>query len=192
MTKECPSCGNVVEAGQLYCPVCGTKINNVDQLKKSINSALENDLARAEVYASAVLYEKSTIKYEEVNQGELNFLNLIDKYPTEPKVYIAYVNYITKYIDHVFNIKSGDAIYFNDINGLIGQCRSFLNNATKYNIENDVKILQEISRLQGVLQSLKTNQSEIIAENKKNKKIATWGSIGVIIFFILLILSWFI
>ena len=77
MTKECPSCGNVVEAGQLYCPVCGTKINNVDQLKKSINSALENDLARAEVYASAVLYEKSTkeVIVVEKNSEILNQIN---------------------------------------------------------------------------------------------------------------------
>ena len=26
MTRECPSCGNMVEDGQIFCPMCGTRM----------------------------------------------------------------------------------------------------------------------------------------------------------------------
>ena len=187
--KECPSCGATVDEKMAFCPACGSKITNIIQSKKKINAALENDLALAEAYASSILYTKSKIVFKEVNAGELNFLNIIDRYPTEPKVYIAYVNYMTKYIERVMNPNKGDeTMYFKDINGMIEKCRVFLNNAAKYNIDNDDDVIQEITRLQGCLESLKMNQPEIDAKNRRNKTAAIWGTIifvGIILILIL-------
>lgn len=184
--KECPSCGATVDEKMAFCPACGSKITNITQSNKKINPALENDLALAEAYASSILYTKSKILLKETDAGELNFLNIIDRYPTEPKVYIAYVNYITKYIDRVMNPnKFDEKIYFKDINGLIEKCRVFLNNAAKYNIDNDDDVIQEITRLQGCLESLKMNQPEIDAKNKKNKQIAIWSIIIIVVLIII-------
>ena len=188
--KECPSCGYAVDDNMAFCPVCGSKVNNANSTKKTINIAFENDLARADAYASSVLYTKSKIVFKECNAGEVNYLNLIDRYPSEPKVYIAYVNYVTKYIERVMNPNKGDeTIYFKDINGLVEKCRIFLNNATKYNTDNDYEVIQEISRLQGCLESLKMNQPEIDTKNSKNKKAAIWGIVVVAIIIFCWILS---
>jgi len=190
--KECPSCGYAVDENMAFCPVCGSKVDNVNNAKKkSMNAELENDLARAEMYASSVLYTKSNIVLKEVDAGELNFTNLIDRYPTESKVYIAYVNYMVKYIDRVMNPQKGDeTIYFKDFNRLVGQCKMFLNNAAKYNTENDYEVLQEISRLQGCLESLKMNQPEIDTKNRRNKRIAIWSSVIIIVIAILAIIAY--
>ena len=188
--KECPSCGAAVDEKMAFCPVCGSKINNISQTKKKANTALENDLARAEAYASSILYTKSKIVLKETDAGELNFLNIIDRYPSDPKVYIAYVNYITKYIERVMNPNKGDeTIYFKDLNGLIGKCKAFLNNAAKYNIENDDEIIQEISRLQGCLESLRMNQPEIDAKNRSNKRTVIWSFVIVVGCILIWILS---
>ena len=184
--KECPSCGYLVKDELSYCPVCGAKMGVLKPAPKR-NVFLEGDIARAEAYASTVLYTKNRINLKECNTAELTFLSIIDKYPSEPKAYVAYVNYMTKYIDRIMNPKKGDEkIYFKDLDGLIDKCIMFLDNASKYNQdESDDSLLQEISRLQSCLESLKMKQPQINAKNKKNKN-AYIITIVVFVFFFLL------
>ena len=188
--KECPSCGTIVDEEMTFCPACGSKLTNITQSKKRINAVLENDLALAEAYASSIFTQKNIIK-KQINAGELNFLNIIDRYPTEPKVYIAYVNYTTKYIERAMNWRVGDEIItFSDINGIIEKCKIFLNNASKYNTDNDDEVIQELSRLQARLESIKMNRSEIDAKNQKRNMIWVFSVVFFVIsMIIVLILS---
>ena len=189
-TKECPSCGNIVEAGQAFCPMCGSKLHMVSETEKKENKYLKDEIAKAEAYASSVLYTKSKIVFNEVNSGELNFLAIIDKFPSEPEAYIAYVNYMTKYIDRVIHPQAGDAVvYFNDLQGMIDKCKLFLEKALNYsNTEINGSLLQEISRLQGCLDSFKLDET-VEKTNQKNKNKAIWGTVGAVILFALLIIS---
>ena len=38
MTRECPSCGNMVESGHEFCPMCGTKIPVTTTINKTENN----------------------------------------------------------------------------------------------------------------------------------------------------------
>lgn len=183
-TKECPSCGHMVEAGQAFCPMCGSKLNIVSEARKKENKFLKDEIAKAEAYASAVLYTKSKIVFNEVNSGELNFLNIIDKFPSEPEAYIAYVNYMTKYIDRVIHPKAGDGVvYFKDLQGLIDKCKMFLEKALNYSdTEINGNLLQEISRLQSCLETFKLDDT-VEKSNQKNRKTSIWGTVGIITLF---------
>ena len=180
MTRECPSCGAMVEEGQLFCPMCGTKMPTANIVNKNENKYLKDEIAKAEAYATAVLYSKSKIVFNEVNAAELNFLNIIEKFPSEPKAYVAYVNFATKYVDRVMNPRAGDnVIYFNDLHGLIEKSELYLHKALDYaNDDIDGTILQEISILQSKLESYKLDKS-IEKKNKKNKKATIWGGIFI-------------
>ena len=185
MTRECPSCGNMVESGQSFCPMCGSKLPLTNIISKNENKYLKDEIAKAEAYATAVLYTKSKIVFNEVNSAELNFLNIIEKFPSEPQAYIAYVNYIIKYLDRALTPKEGDAvIFFNDLQGVIEKCKLFLEKALRYTNEDiDGNLLQEISVLQSRLETFKLDDS-FSNKNEENKKRAKKGSIigGIVLF----------
>ena len=185
MTRECPSCGNMVENNQMFCPMCGTKIPVTNTINKNENKYLKDEIAKAEAYATAVLYTKSKIVFNEVNSAELNFLNIIEKFPSEPQAYIAYVNYIIKCLDRALTPKEGDAvIFFNDLQGVIEKCKLFLEKALRYTNEDiDGNLLQEISVLQSRLETFKLDDS-FSNKNEENKKRAKKGSIigGIALF----------
>ena len=128
---------------------------------------------------------KSKIVFNEVNSAELNFLNIIEKFPSEPQAYIAYVNYIIKYLDRALTPKEGDAvIFFNDLQGVIEKCKLFLEKALRYTNEDiDGNLLQEISVLQSRLETFKLDDS-FSNKNEENKKRAKKGSIigGIVLF----------
>lgn len=180
MARECPSCGAMVEEGQLFCPMCGTKMSTANIANKNENKYLKDEIAKAEAYATAVLYSKSKIVFNEVNAAELNFLNIIEKFPSEPKAYVAYVNFVTKCVDRVMNPRAGDdVVYFNDLHGLIEKSELYLHKALDYaNEDIDGTILQEISILQSKLESYKLDKS-IEEKNEKNKKATIWGGIFI-------------
>lgn len=96
-----------------------------------------------------------------MNQGELNFIEIIDKFPSEAQSYIAYVNYMTKYIERVIHPKEGDEIiYFYDLSGMIEKCRMYLQKAIKYaNNEVDGDLLQEVSYLERKLDNFRLDKS---------------------------------
>ena len=185
MTRECPSCGNMVESGQAYCPMCGSKLPLTNTISKNENKYLKDEIAKAEAYATAVLYTKSKIVFNEVNSAELNFLKIIEKFPSEPQAYIAYVNYIIKYLDRALTPKEGDdVVFFNDLQGLIEKCKLFLEKALRYaNEDIDGNLLQEICVLQSRLETFKLDDS-FSNKNEENKKRAKKGSIigGIVLF----------
>ena len=189
MAKECPSCGNIVDDGQLFCPMCGTKIHVIKSTNQKENKFLKDEIAKAETYATVVLYTKSKIVFKEVNTAEINFLNIIEKFPSEPEAYIAYVNFITQYIDRIVNPHKGDeCIFFNDLKGLIEKCKSFLDKALRYaNEDIDGNLLQEISKLQNRLDTFKLDDSvqRKSEKNKKSNKILIGVIIVCIVIFII-------
>ena len=169
--KECPSCGFLIDETAEFCPACGSKIHNEKKETKNTNIALENDLAKAELYASD-LFSRSSILASGIETGESLFLNIINTYPTESKSYIGYVNYTVRYIERTINSQEYDdltSIY--DLDALIKKCEAFLNNATKYNVNKDYEIVQEITRLKGCLESIKMNQIEFNSVNVENEKM---------------------
>ena len=182
MTRECPSCGNMVESGHEFCPMCGTKIPVTTTINKNENKYLKDEIAKAEAYATAVLYTNSRIVFKEISAAEDNFVNIIDKFPSSPESYMAYVNFTVKLIERILNRKQNDDyIYLQDLQGSINKCNMFLNKALQY-ADNDISgnTLQEISRLQSHLDSFKLDET-VVKQNEKNKKIANRGVKAIII-----------
>ena len=182
MTRECPSCGNMVESGHEFCPMCGTKIPVTNTINKNENKYLKDEIAKAEAYATAVLYTNSRIVFKEISAAEDNFVNIIDKFPSSPESYMAYVNFTVKLIERILNRKQNDDyIYLQDLQGSINKCNMFLNKALQY-ADNDISgnTLQEISRLQSHLDSFKLDET-VVKQNEKNKKIANRGVKAIII-----------
>ena len=108
MTRECPSCGNMVENNQMFCPMCGTKIPVTNTINKNENKYLKDEIAKAEAYATVVLYTNNRIVFKEISAAEVNFMNIIDKFPSSPESYIAYVNFTVKLIERILNRKQND------------------------------------------------------------------------------------
>ena len=182
MTRECPSCGNMVEDNQMFCPMCGTKIPVTNTINKNENKYLKDEIAKAEAYATVVLYTNNRIVFKEISAAEVNFMNIIDKFPSSPESYIAYVNFTVKLIERILNRKQNDEyIYLQDLQGSINKCNMFLNKALQY-ADNDISgnTLQEISRLQSHLDSFKLDET-VVKQNEKNKKIANRGVKAIII-----------
>lgn len=182
MTRECPSCGNMVEDDQMFCPMCGTKIPVTNTINKNENKYLKDEIAKAEAYATVVLYTNNRIVFKEISAAEVNFMNIIDKFPSSPESYIAYVNFTVKLIERILNRKQNDEyIYLQDLQGSINACNMFLNKALQY-ADNDISgnTLQEISRLQSHLDSFKLDET-VVKQNEKNKKIANRGVKAIII-----------
>lgn len=182
MTRECPSCGNMVENNQMFCPMCGTKIPVTNTINKNENKYLKDEIAKAEAYATVVLYTNNRIVFKEISAAEVNFMNIIDKFPSSPESYIAYVNFTVKLIERILNRKQNDEyIYLQDLQGSINACNMFLNKALQY-ADNDISgnTLQEISRLQSHLDSFKLDET-VVKQNEKNKKIANRGVKAIII-----------
>lgn len=192
MTRECPSCGNMVESGHEFCPMCGTKIPVTNTINKNENKYLKDEIAKAEAYATAVLYTNSRIVFKEISAAEDNFVNIIDKFPSSPESYMAYVNFTVKLIERILNRKQNDDyIYLQDLQGSINKCNMFLNKALQY-ADNDISgnTLQEISRLQSHLDSFKLDET-VVKQNEKNKKIANRGVKAIIIAaFVVGLLCW--
>ena len=162
--------------------MCGTKIPVTNTINKNENKYLKDEIAKAEAYATAVLYTNSRIVFKEISAAEDNFVNIIDKFPSSPESYMAYVNFTVKLIERILNRKQNDDyIYLQDLQGSINKCNMFLNKALQY-ADNDISgnTLQEISRLQSHLDSFKLDET-VVKQNEKNKKIANRGVKAIII-----------
>lgn len=173
--KECPSCGAVITENVAFCPACGTKINTVTPETNISNTVFENVLARVETKAKSVL-NQSRIMKPHIDDCELEFSIITNAYPTEPKVYLAHVNFWVEMINRAISPQSqypeqkrGDYC-INDFPGLIRQLDTYLDNATKYNKNNDSEITQEIMRLKGYVESIKMNPSQLEKFTVQNEK----------------------
>lgn len=197
MTKECPSCGNVVEAGQLYCPACGAKLIMRTERKRTFNKELESQLIQADNYAEICLSKKLGVgpiggmNYENLNECENLYLHIIEKFPTESKAYIAYVDYMIKRTEKLANITNVFArtqYLIGDLDLIVKRCKQYLVKAKQFASDDDIEqILQMESLVASKLEAIASDKriSDREAKNTKMTKIA-WIFLGVLFGIILL------
>lgn len=198
MTRECPSCGNMVDDGQIFCPMCGTRMTYRNQsTNKNVNKELESLLFTVNSNAEVTL-EKSVFwsitNYNNLFTLESAYLEIIQKYPTEAKAYLAYVNYAIKLILklHSLPATSNYCLQENQYNVLMQRCKDYLYKAKEFADDNELgTILQLESVLSSKIESI-ANDGEITQKQKKSKKITKWCWIGLGIFFGGLFIVWII
>ena len=198
MTRECPSCGNMVDDGQIFCPMCGTRMTYTNQsTNKNVNKELESLLFTVNSNAEVTL-EKSVFwsitNYNNLFTLESAYLEIIQKYPTEAKAYLAYVNYAIKLILklHSLPATSNYCLQENQYNVLMQRCKDYLYKAKEFADDNELgTILQLESVLSSKIESI-ANDGEITQKQKKSKKITKWCWIGLGIFLGGLFIAWII
>ena len=188
MTRECPSCGNMVESGQEFCPMCGTRMTYTNQsTNKNVNKELESLLFTVNSNAEVALEKSifwSITNYNNLFTLESAYLEIIQKYPTEAKAYLAYVNYAIKLILklHSLPATSNYCLQENQYNVLMQRCKDYLYKAKEFADDNELEsILQFESVLSSKIESI-ANDKTITQKQEKNKKIAKWCLIGTGIF----------
>lgn len=200
MSKECPSCGKIIEEGQLFCPACGTKIAVAPATKKRpVNTAFESELINIDGIAEVCLSKKlgagigGSIAYEKLNKCEEYYLDLIRRYPTEPKAYLGYVNFMVDRaikLSQITNIFARTQYFIGDIKLQVSRCRNYLTKAKEYADESDLeKILQMESLVSSKLEAL-ANDSSIAQNQEKNKKAVKISIAFTVILFVILIIIW--
>lgn len=201
-TQECPSCGNMVGDGQLFCPMCGTKIERTAQTVKSqINRELESLLFTVNSNAEVALSKNlgaglvGQNNYNNLIKLENAYLEIIQRFPTESKAYIAYVDYMIKYILKINSLTSvfaATTYFIGDLNVIVPRCRNYLQKAKEFADEADLEqILQLDSQLSSKIESI-SRDTTIQTKQEKNKNIAKWCYIGTGILFAVLFFVWII
>lgn len=198
MTRECPSCGNMVEDGQIFCPMCGTRMTYTNQsTNKNVNKELESLLFTVNSNAEVALEKSifwSITNYNNLFTLESAYLEIIQKYPTEAKAYLAYVNYAIKLILklHSLPATSNYCLQENQYNVLMQRCKDYLYKAKEFADDNELEsILQLESILSSKIESI-ANDGTITQKQEKNKKITKWCWIGLGILFGGLFIIWII
>ena len=180
MTRECPSCGNMVEDGQIFCPMCGTRMTYANQpTNKKVNKELESLLFTVNSNAEVALEKSifwSITNYNSLFDIESAYLEIIQKFPTEAKAYLAYVNYAIKLILklHSLPATSNYCLQEKQYNVFMNRCKDYLSKAKEFADDNE---LESILQLESILSS----KIESIA-NDGTKKITKWCAIGLGIF----------
>ena len=188
MTRECPSCGNMVEDGQIFCPMCGTRMTYTNQsTNKNVNKELESLLFTVNSNAEVALEKSifwSITNYNDLFTLESAYLEIIQKYPTEAKAYLAYVNYAIKLILklHSLPATSNYCLQEKQYNVFMNRCKDYLSKAKEFADDNELEsILQLESILSSKIESI-ANDKTITQKQEKNKKITKWCAIGTGIF----------
>ena len=188
MTRECPSCGNMVEDGQIFCPMCGTRMTYTNQsTNKNVNKELESLLFTVNSNAEVALEKSifwSITNYNNLFTLESAYLEIIQKYPTEAKAYLAYVNYAIKLILklHSLPATSNYCLQEKQYNVFMNRCKDYLSKAKEFADDNELEsILQLESILSSKIESI-ANDKTITQKQEKNKKITKWSAIGTGIF----------
>lgn len=190
MNKECPSCGNIIKDGQLYCPACGTKIINKNvAVNKVVNSGLEACLFKVDSEAEIALVKNcGTSIWEEKNtkkliQLENDYLEIIQKYPSESKAYIAYVDYMIKYVVKINSTPAYKGVYIENIDLIVNRCKNYLSKAKEFASEDELEnILQLESLLSSKIEAIENDDT--IKEKNKKSKIVWKVAMGIIIFIV--------
>lgn len=198
MTKECPSCGNMVEDGQIFCPMCGTRMTYTNQsTNKNVNKELESLLFPVNCNAEVALEKSifwSITNYNNLFDIESAYLEIIQKYPTEAKAYLAYVNYAIKLILklHSLPATSNYCLQENQYNVLMQRCKDYLSKAKEFaDVAELETILQTESLLSSKVESIKIDSS-IKDKQQKSKKFNKWAWIFIVAFFGVLFLLYII
>lgn len=198
MTRECPSCGNMVEDGQIFCPMCGTRMTYANQpTNKKVNKELESLLFTVNSYAEVALEKSifwSITNYNNLFDIENAYLEIIQKFPTEAKAYLAYVNYAIKLVLklHSLPATSNYCLQEKQYNIFMKRCKDYLYKAKEFADDNELEsILQLESILSSKIESI-ANDGTITQKQEKNKKITKWCWIGLGILFGGLFIIWII
>lgn len=202
MSRECTSCGNIVENGQAFCPMCGTPLPSVNKSNnKKINKELESALftvnSNAEVALSQTLGSgiSGSKKYENLLKLEEAYLEIIQRFPIESKAYCAYVDYMIKFvvkINSITNVFASTQYFIGDIDAIVARCKDYLMKAKEFADDSELeKILQLESQLSSKIESIALDNT-IKEKQQKNKKIAKWCYIFLGVLFGTLALMWFI
>lgn len=202
MTRECPSCGSSVEAGQAFCPMCGTKMNDAEKLpRKVVNQELESLLFTANANAEVALASKlgagisGQKDYQTLVEMENVYLGIIAKFPTEAIVYTSYVDYMIKFVLKINSLTSVFATtqyFIGDIDVIVERCKNYLHKAKECAKDSELEsILQLESVLSSKIESI-AHDDTIKQKQEKNKGIAKWCYIIVGILFGLWLLIYLI
>lgn len=176
-TKECPSCGSMVEEGQLYCPSCGTKLVSQSIKKKTFNKEFESQLIQVDNCAEVCLSKNlgagidGNIEYKNLNKCEGLYLQLVERFPTESRAYIAYVDFMIKRTEKLANITDLARIQYliGDVDFIINRCRQYLVKAKQFASDEELEqILQMDSLVSSKLEAIANDTT--ISENEKKKK----------------------
>lgn len=180
-TKECPNCGNMLNEGQAFCPACGTQIEVKAIKEKQYNKELESLLFTIDSQAEANLAKNigpgigGSIVHGELVKLEEAYLEIIQKFPTEPKAYMSYVDYTIKFvvkITSITNVFAKTQYYISDMKPIVDRCRNYLIKAKQFASDDEIaQILQLDSELTQKLESINLN-TNIKKQQKKNQKSA--------------------
>lgn len=198
MAKECPSCVNLVEDGQLFCPMCGTKlISGNSKQKKQPNQELESLLftinANAEVALTKSLFW-SAKNYNDLFTIESAYMELIQKFPTEARAYCAYANYAIDMVLKLDSIPVTSNFYLKEeqFNVILKRCRTYLAKAKEFAYDNELEqILQLDSALSSKVECLAADE-RLKKRQVKNKKIMKGLIIVSVAFLAIMIVLWII
>lgn len=190
--KECPNCGNILNENQAFCPACGTQIKANPNKEKKYNKELESLLFTVDSNAETYLAKNigagigGSIVYEKLWQVEKAYMEIIQKFPTEAKAYISYVDYMIKLVEKITsltNVFVRTQYYISDMKPIVERCRNYLNKAKQFASDNEItQILQLDSQLTQKLESINLN-TNIKKQQEKNQKLANkaWIFTGVLL-----------
>ncbi len=180
-TKECPNCGNMLNEGQAFCPACGTQIEVKAIKEKQYNKELESLLFTVDSQAEANLAKNigpgigGSIVHGKLVKLEEAYLEIIQKFPTEPKAYISYVDYMIKFLEKFTSLTNAfvrTQYFISDMKPIVDRCRNYLNKAKQFASDNEItQILQLDSQLTQKLESINLN-TNIKKQQEKNQKSA--------------------
>ena len=198
--KECPNCGNILNENQAFCPACGTQIKANPNKEKKYNKELESLLFTVDSNAETYLAKNigagigGSIVYEKLCQVEKAYMEIIQKFPTEPKAYMSYVDYMIKFvvkITSITNVFTRTQYYISDMKPIVDRCRNYLIKAKQFASDDEIaQILQLDSELTQKLESINLN-TNIKKQQEKNQKLANkaWIFTGVI-FLLCFLIAW--
>lgn len=192
MKRECRSCGNIIDDGLLYCPACGTKVESVNKTTcNPINKELEQWLYTVNANAEIALSKKlgpgsaGAKNYENLNKIEIAYMEIIQKFPTESKPYIAYVDYMIKYIVKINSLTGifvATQYFIGDIDLIITRCKNYLLRAKDFADENNLEMILQLESVLSSKIEVIENDDTIKQKEEKNKKISKWFWIWSCIF----------
>lgn len=190
MPRECPSCGNIVDNGQDFCSMCGTLVavpNKKNDIK--INIELESALISVNAQAEEMLAKNITGKNGKAVNSELltmanNYMGIVERFPNESKAYMAYVDFIIKYILKINDVKNifSATKYFNsmgDFNVIITRCKNYLSKAKEYANDEELEIILQLES--GLSSKLELVDAIKLKQSKRKKMIKFfWIALGII------------
>lgn len=194
---ECPSCGSNIEQCLSFCPACGTKIMqpSIQTNKRKPNAELESFLYTVNAHAEVCLEKKlgaglfGAANYQDLQNLEVAYMEIIERFPVEPMAYIAYVDYMIKYIvklNSLTNIFATTQYFIGDLNFIVKRCKNYLEKAKKFACDSELEQILQLDSLLAQRVTALESDSSINEKQEKYKKITKWCSITLIATFAIL------